>query len=88
VSPSLVMLLDEPQASPHVLLHCCARSTRSVALIVAPALRDAHGGRILEEDSRIRPQPWPNLSRVRVSPMRRTNRQVHHLAEERRAGVS
>jgi hypothetical protein len=65
VSPSLVMLLDEPQANPHLLLHCCARSTGSVALIFALALPDIRGGRVLEEDSRIRPQPWPNLSRVR-----------------------
>ena len=44
MSPSLVMLLDEPQANPHLLLHCCAHSTGSVALIFAPALPDIRGG--------------------------------------------
>ena len=43
VSPSLVMLLDEPQANPHLLLHCCARSTGSVVLIFAPTLPDIRG---------------------------------------------
>ena len=56
MSPSLV-LLDEPQANPHLLLHCCAHSTGSVVLIFAPTLPDIRG-RILEEDTRVRPQPW------------------------------
>ena len=74
------MLLDEPQANAHLLLHCCARSTGSVALIFAPALPDIRGGRI-------RGGHAPSAEPFSSSGLARCGERIdryHQLAEERR----
>jgi predicted protein tyrosine phosphatase len=57
-------LLAEPNADAYLLAHCHAgvsRSTASMALILAQALPDVSGDRILQEVLHSRPQAWPNL---------------------------
>jgi predicted protein tyrosine phosphatase len=57
-------LIDEPPAGAHLLVHCHAgvsRSTAAMAVILAEALPEMPGERILGEMLRIRPQAWPNI---------------------------
>ena len=62
-------LMAEPPPAAHLLVHChvgVARSSASMALILAQALPDRPAGEILREVVRIRPQAWPNLRIVEI----------------------
>ena len=98
-------LMREPPADVHLLVHCHAgvsRSTASMVLILAQALVDIPGGRILEEVLRIRPQAWPNLRMLELGDAQLGRRgelvaaaagiyrtqldRLPHLAEQMRSG--
>jgi predicted protein tyrosine phosphatase len=98
-------LLEAPQSEAHLLVHCHAgvsRSTASLALILAQALPDIPGARILDEVLHIRPQAWPNLRILELgaaqlatrgdlisaaaATYRRQLERFPHLAEQMRTG--